>query len=256
MELSDKETDILMKQCLNIGEAMYQAGGEIRRIEDTLRRIGKAYGAIHMNVYAITSSILVTMEFENRPTVTQSRRIIRPDSMDFHRLEQLNRLSRRISAEPLPVEALRSEVLAILNEKPKSGPVLLGMVLAAGFFAVFFGGTLWEALIAGLVSAAIWVLNRALHPLCSGRVFFHFVTALLSGLMVCLACRLLPFLQFSVIMIADIMVLIPGIAITNSLRYTISGDTISGFEKLIDSVLVACAIAAGISLAIFLLGRV
>jgi uncharacterized membrane protein YjjP (DUF1212 family) len=46
---------------LNIGEAMYYAGAEISRIEETLYRLGKAYGAEHMNVYAITSSILITM---------------------------------------------------------------------------------------------------------------------------------------------------------------------------------------------------
>lgn len=53
--MSEKEGDIFIRQLLNIGEAMYQAGGEISRIEDSLHRLGKKYGAKHVSVYAITS---------------------------------------------------------------------------------------------------------------------------------------------------------------------------------------------------------
>lgn len=60
---NESDMDLLIRQMLNIGEAMYYAGAEISRIEETLYRLGKAYGAEHMNVYAITSSILITMEF-------------------------------------------------------------------------------------------------------------------------------------------------------------------------------------------------
>ena len=53
----------LYVKCSILVKAMYYAGAEISRIEETLYRLGKAYGAEHMNVYAITSSILITMEF-------------------------------------------------------------------------------------------------------------------------------------------------------------------------------------------------
>lgn len=65
--------------------------------------------------------------------------------------------------------------------------------------------------------------------------------------MICGACRLLPVLHAGQIIIGDIMVLIPGVAITNSMRYVLSGDSISGLEKLIDSVLLAVGIAAGLA---------
>ena len=58
---NESDMDLLIRQMLNIGEAMYYAGAEISRIEETLYSLGKAYGAEHMNVYAITSSILITM---------------------------------------------------------------------------------------------------------------------------------------------------------------------------------------------------
>ena len=37
---NNKQADVFMRQLLNIGEAMYQVGGEISRIEDSLHRLG------------------------------------------------------------------------------------------------------------------------------------------------------------------------------------------------------------------------
>jgi len=61
-------------------------------------------------------------------------------------------------------------------------------------------------------------------------------------------------LHVNQILIGDIMVLIPGIAITNSIRYILSGDIISSFEKLMDSLMQAFGIAAGFMLSLLLIG--
>ena len=42
---------------------MLTNGAEVSRVEETLNRMGHAYGASQMNVFAITSSIVVTMVF-------------------------------------------------------------------------------------------------------------------------------------------------------------------------------------------------
>ena len=56
------------------------------------------------------------------------------------------------------------------------------------------------------------------------------------------------------IIIGNIMLLIPGIALTNSIRDMISGDIMSGMLRFFDAILVAAAIAAGYILAAQMLG--
>ena len=60
----------------------------------------------------------------------------------------------------------------------------------------------------------------------------------------------------NMIIIGNIMLLIPGIALTNSLRDMISGDIMSGMLRFFDAILVAAAIAAGYILAARLLGGI
>lgn len=54
------------------------------------------------------------------------------------------------------------------------------------------------------------------------------------------------------ISIGNIMLLIPGIAFTNSLRDMFSGDTITGMIRFMESILLAIIIALGFTFANFL----
>ena len=76
---------------LDMGDALLNSGAEIFRVEDTLNRMGYACGATQMNVFVITSSIVITMEFPEEGARTQTRRIRESGGNDFTKLEQLIR---------------------------------------------------------------------------------------------------------------------------------------------------------------------
>ena len=58
------------------------------------------------------------------------------------------------------------------------------------------------------------------------------------------------------IIIGNIMLLIPGISFTTSLRDIFTGDTIAGILGFLEAVLGALAIAAGYFLAVFVFGGI
>ena len=100
---------------LDMGEALLSSGAEIFRVEDTLNRMGYACGATQMNVFVITSSIVITMEFPGEGARTQTRRIRESYGNDFTKLEQLNDLSRRFCNHPIPAAELKKECSGIIN---------------------------------------------------------------------------------------------------------------------------------------------
>ena len=53
-----------------------------------------------------------------------------------------------------------------------------------------------------------------------------------------------------------LMILVPGIAITNSLRDIIGGDYVSGLSRMIEALLIAASIAIGVGIMMMLLGGV
>lgn len=79
------QPEVLLHCLMDIAEALLAVGAEVNRVEDTLTRMGTAYGAVRMNAFVITSSIVVTMTLPSGRDITQTRPD--PDSRrhGFHR---------------------------------------------------------------------------------------------------------------------------------------------------------------------------
>lgn len=245
------QPEVLLHCLMDIAEALLAVGAEVNRVEDTLTRMGTAYGAVRMNAFVITSSIVVTMTLPSGRDITQTRRILTPGGTDFTVLEALNDLSRRCCADPIPLDELRREVAQITAEAPKPLLVYLGSALAAGSCALFFGGSMTDGLVAALFGLVICRLQRHFGPQCPNRLVFNLLSALAVGISITLCAFFLPELHADKILIGDIMLLIPGLAMTNAVRDTMVGSPISGAMRLIETLLWAGALAMGFMSAFF-----
>ena len=127
----------ILHELLNLAEIMLTNGAEVSRVEETLNRMGHAYGATQMNVFAITSSIVVTMVFEEGEEYTQTRRITTPVGTDFFKLEQANALSRRCCSSPLSLPDLKDEINKISKITPAPYTIYLEACLVQVVFLSF-----------------------------------------------------------------------------------------------------------------------
>lgn len=245
----------LLHLLLDMGEMMLCSGGEVRRVENTLSLMGKAYGAVETSVMVITASIIVTMKFDDGNLVTETRRIENAGGNRLWRLEGLNALSRKCCESPLTIEQLESE---IKNCKQPTNlyKFYLGSALAAGSFAVFFGGNIVDGIIAAFFALLVCLFQRKFSSIFPNNIIFNIVCSFVVGVLICLVTKLIPVSNTDMVIVGVIMLLIPGIAFTNSMRDILVGDTISGFMRLVESLLWAAGLAVGFMLAILLVGGV
>lgn len=239
---------------LDIGTEMVKSGAEISRVEDTLIRMGLSYGAKRVNAFALASNILISVEFQGGEEITRTRRINKGLQNDFSKLEELNDLSRRFCGGNMSVFELHLEYLKIHEKKPSIFLTYFGYALASGAFALFFGGNIYDSFVAALFGILICLMQYKITPLCKNNITFIIISSFISGLGISLLCKPLSFLNPDKIMIGDIMLLVPGVAITNSVRDIFVGDTITGTMRFIECVLSSAALAAGFMLAIFVSG--
>ncbi len=99
----------------------------------------------------------------------------------------------------------------------------------------------------------IGIILKWLTLLCShyniNNVLSNVVCSMVGGYIAVLALRMGLGDSFDKIAIGNIMLLIPGIQLTNSLRDMIGGDTVSGILRLCNALLGSVAIAIGFALA-------
>ena len=246
----------LLSCALDIGEQMLISGAEVGRVESSIRFICSAYGCRRTDVFTITSSIVVTIEDADGQHCTQTRRITQSRT-DLERLHKLNDLSRQICAQTPDYAHIQQQLQTICAKKPY--PLwleALGSALIAFSFALFFGGSWADGLVA---SALCFCLRLCIFFLQASHLNQIFVNIVASFLM-CSAAMGLTRMglgdDVNKIIIGNIMLLIPGIALTNSIRDLICGDIMTGILRFFDAALVAAAIAAGYILAAHFMGGV
>ena len=98
----------LLTEILDLGEQMLLRGAEVGRVEDTITRILRAQGASRVDVFTITSSIVVTAHWPEGP-VTQTRRIS-GIQYDMTALTRLNALSRDICSGRCAPSSIRRKL--------------------------------------------------------------------------------------------------------------------------------------------------
>ena len=241
---------------VELGEHIMRSGGEISRAEDTVNRICRAYGALSVDVTAILSVIVLTVEFDG-VSISTSRRITEIGSHNLGRLSRLNALSRRICNE-LPSKQEFLESLESITKLSRVGPIvsLIGGVLAAAGFAVFFGGGWMDAIFSGLIAIPMTLLMRWLSNTKMNNIIAKFIVCLVGGVLAVLVDKMGLGCNADKIMIGDIMNLIPGVLLTNSFRDLFGGDIMSGFFRMCTALLDAVGIALGYAVAILTLGGI
>ena len=234
-----------------VGAMMIRNGSEVKRVEDTLRRMGAAYGAERMDVFAITSTLVCTMNMPDGSVCSMTRGTRDGTKTDFWKLERINALSREYCRQPLATEGLKERIEEIEQASAPRLRVCVGSVLAAGALAVFFGGTILDGAMAAAFAVGIWLMQMYFAPICTNNILFNFLCSFATGVLIGLAGHVLPIHEDKV-MIGDIMLLIPGLALTNAVKDMFVGDTITGSLRLVESVLWAAGIACGFALAVFI----
>lgn len=245
----------LLSAALDIGEQMQVSGAEVYRVEDCIRRICRAYGAKDVDVFTITSSIVLTIQDPSGNRWTQTRRIEQQDN-NLDRVDKLNKLSREMCENRLSYVAYQDRFQAIMAEPGYPRWARYAAYAAvAGAFTVFTGGNFKDALVSMVIGAVLKAVVSVNRRLRFNRVFS-------SVLASCAVAALAFFAQWvglassaDHVVMGNIMLLIPGVGLTNSLRDMISGDTMSGLLRFLEACIIALAIAAGYILAGFLLRR-
>ena len=251
------QTSVRYKHTLNIlldfAELMLSSGAEVNRVEDSLNRLGKSYGVDRMNVFVITSNMIVTMIDSEGNPYTQSRRVISCASTDYTRLESLNELSRSKCMGKINEEEFEASVSELKNTKVNRSKLYIGSMIAAGSFALFFGGTVSDSIAAVFYAILICFMQEKFQKFCPNTIIFNLLSAFFVGIAICTTAVLFN-LNADKIMIGDIMLMIPGIAFTNSIRNLLVGDTITGVMRLVETIIWALALALGFVLSMMITG--
>lgn len=242
------DTDRMLSLAIQIASGMLESGAEIHRVEDTLTRICRAYGAMEIQPFSIPSLVAATITMPDGYHKTEICRVY-SISNHYDIVENLNALSRRICSHPIPLEELEEEVQRAKTPDRRPGWVLLlcGIIAAAGF-TLFFGGD-WRDAIAALPVGALLLSLELIKPAKIHALAYTVLESLAAGVLCILTAKVGIACHLDKVMIGGIMLLIPGLSFGAAVRELLCGDIIAGSLRMIQALLTAVCIAAGFAVA-------
>lgn len=240
----------LLNVSTQLGQMLLESGAEIYRVEESIQRMALAYGAKEADVYAVPTSIIVTINTTDEFNITKTKRIY-SRSTNLDKVERLNNLCRYICHERPDLKAVKQELKEISHRPKYSFPMqLFAYALTSSTFTLFYGGNIADAMCALFIGPLIKIISHQLDRFRTNPFFITILCSIVAASFATLAYHLNLADHIDKMIIGLVMNLVPGVAITNSVRDVIAGDFIAGQTKMTEALLTATSIALGTGIAL------
>ena len=243
----------LMESLQLAGRIIMENGGETYRVEETITRMGHAFGLEDVESFAVPSGLFIsfrTASGENETSVLRIRR----GSTDLTRVDEVNSISRLVEARQLNCEEAAEQLRAIrLRSHTLPKPLLmLAAAISSGGFAVMFGGGTIDFALSGAVAAFVQLLLLFVSRFHVDTFADTLLGSFLSTLIPLIIHLLTGIGLTDAIIAGALMPMLPGLAMTNAVQDAMRGDMISGLSHGMSALLTAGLVAAGALMANFL----
>jgi len=237
---------------LDVGRIILQSGGTTNRVELMMRKVCTGFGFPEPESYVTPTGIFISAK-DMDGTVSTSIKRIDNRRIDLGKITRVSRLVNCLTNTKCPHHELWqkvSEFKAELNkiDVEEAWPNWFKNICGggtSGFFCLLFGGSWVEFGVAFLIGIIVSFGLKYLEKLAFNNFLLN---ALAAALIVVLAKTIdlwIPFIRLDNIIIGGIMLLVPGLSITNAIRDTMSGDLVSGTARAVEAMFITTGIVAG-----------
>lgn len=239
----------LLVLALYAGEIMLKNGAETYRVEDTIIRLCKSKGFSYVDVYVTPTGIFISIDNkgESQEEILSYIKRIKSRSINLNKVAEVNNFSRKFVDQEISIDdgiKLLKEIDQLLPYPHYIHAIFGG--LASAFFALLFGANIFEFLSAFVTSILVTYNLKYLLSI----DFPPFLTNASGGGVAAIMAIVFSFLHPSIhidkIIIGAIMVMVPGVAMTNAVRDSIAGDLVSGLARAAEALIIATSIAFGV----------
>ncbi len=226
------------------GLMIMENGGETYRVEETITRMGTAFGLQEVESFAVPSGLFISFRLEDGNVETAVKRV-RRSGTNLTRVDQVNAISRRVEQEHLtPEEALSA--LKAIPETPEGWKLpVLGAAVCAGGFTLMFGGGPADTGVSFLLAGLMQLLTAGLGRIHLRELGSTMVCSVLTTLIPMVLAMWISGLKTEPLIAGALMPMLPGLMMTNAIQDTMRGDMVSGLSHGAQAVLTAAMVAGG-----------
>lgn len=247
--------DDLENKILNLankaGRIVLENGAETYRAENIICRICKRFDLEPQCFVAITGIITSVRNSKGDSFCLVER--VTSRTTNLNKVHLVNDIARHL--DEYTFEELSKAIDDIKNRDKRYNKFINFCAYCGGafFFALLFNGGIKDALTASVGGGVIFIISDWATKIQSNSFFLNTLGGFLCTNIAYMGVRLGVTETVSFSTIGTIMLLVPGIALTNAIRDMVAGDLLSGVSRAIEAFLVGVALACGTGFALYLM---
>lgn len=234
-----------MKLAMRTGELLLINGAEIYRVEDTVSRILSTGNLVdEIEVATTYSSIMISFYYNGYIT---SIKKIKDRTLNLEKISKVNDFARSFVNNNIDIDNANKILDDIENMDSYSNVKKVIMAaFGSAMFTLALDGTPIDAVVAFVaVLFGQYVLTKTRD---SGRKYFMEIVygAIIVSTVAIVSHHLGIVSNLYAVIIGSILLLFPGVVMTNSVRDFMNGDLMSGLIGFIQALFIAIALAIGV----------
>lgn len=227
------------------GRIILENGGETYRVEETMSRICSDFNVYDAESFVTPTGIMISV-MDNDGHINSLIRRVKVRTVNLEKVNLVNDLSRNIRAKNLSCHDIEVELKEINSNNSYSlRCIMLASSISAAFFTLLFGGTYRDALVSFFIGGIIKFVSNFLSKNKLNDFFINITGGAITAMLAIISTYFSIGQDYNIIIIGSIMLLVPGLAITNAVRDTIGGDLLAALARGLEAILTAVGIAVG-----------
>ena len=234
-----------------MGEILLENGAEISRIQDTMERVASFYKVEKFDVFVLTNSIMATGSI-NGNEHSAKLKFARTSALHLGRISEINQLSREICEGKVEVKEAYERALKI-KEIPtcsKKMALIAGAISSACYCYVFGRQNILDSIIALFCGIVLQLFIFLADKYNISKFIKNIVGSALMALCAIISYEIGLGINLAAVIIGSIFPLLPGVALTTSIRDFLNSDYLSGTIRFVDATLIGGCIAIGVGVMI------
>lgn len=231
---------------LALSKALHRYGTPADRLEEAMAVICGKLG-LKAQFFSTPTTIIAT--FGEPAEARTSMLRMESGEVDMGKLAKLDQLADAVAARKIEIAAGLTLIDHIVEAPPTWGPTMTTLAHGASSaaFVVFFGGGGRDIAVAGVLGLMIGALSLVLARSTAQARLFELVGAFVASFAGGLAAAWIDGVSWSVVTLAAMLVLLPGLSLTVAMTELATRNLISGTARLIAAIIVLLELALGVA---------
>ncbi|NVB78175.1 MAG: threonine/serine exporter family protein [Kofleriaceae bacterium] len=232
---------------LALARALHRYGTPADRLEAGLQKVCNQLG---LRAEVFTTPTAIIMSFGHAHELRSSLMRVDGGEMDMGKLQRVDALADQVAAHKIDPEDGIRKLDEIIAGPPRFDRVLstLAHGVTAGSFAVFFGGSIEDVLLAAAIGLTLGLLAQVLQRSTDQNRVFELIGAALAMFAANAAASQFHSITPQIVTIAALVILLPGLALSVAMTELATKNLIAGTARLMSAVIVLLELVIGVAI--------